>query len=246
MHALTQTQSRADRSRAKLRAALAEQMMDLRDALGKHGETGREAAKQGTASMIAFVMEYTRESLVQAFQKLARAYDRFLKEWHTQHLTESIQLLEIIQSTLPQAHAALRAEALTLRNYHRLLLEQLAHTSDHICGYGLPALERTVELLDHLSIQFEPFNWRFCLAIEQDGVLPVGISGTVMTLSKYRERQLQAALERDFYSDVERLVCDPAYLELLAKLQELCNGASERQKAALTIWRDHGASSESD
>jgi hypothetical protein len=105
-----------------------------------------------------------------------------------------------------------------------------------------------VELLDHFSIQFQPLaNWRFCLTIEEDGVLRAGHAGKAMTFhNKYRECQLRAALERDFRSDLERFVCDPAYLKLLAQLETLCNGASERQAAALTIWRDHAAGPEFD
>ncbi len=248
MHALTQAKFLADGSQPDFDAAMAKQIGDLQTALWNHAQTGRKAAEQGTESVTAFVMEYTREPLVQAFRKLALAYDKFYREWQLQHLTESIQLLEVIQHSLPQAHAALRAETLTLRDYHRLLREQLSHPSGWTGEYGLSALERTVELLDHFSIQFEPLgNWRFSLTIEEDGVLCAGDVGRAMTFSnKYRESQLRAALERDFRSDLERFVCDPAYLKLLAQLKTLCNGASERQAAALTIWRDHAACPESD
>ena len=247
MQALTQVQSRADQSHANLHAALEEQLVDLHSALWKHAQTGREAAKQGTASMTAFVMDYTRKPLVRAFQTLARAYEQFLREWHTQHLSESIQLLEVVQSTLPQAHGDLRAEALTLRDYHRLLCQQLSEPGRRLGLYGLPALDRTVELLNHQNIQIEAIQeWDFCLTIDEDGVLPVGVSGTVMTLSKYRDRQLRVALEQNFRADVKRIVSDPAYLKLLKNLKALCNGASERQTSALTIWRDHAASPDSD
>lgn len=247
MQALTQAQSRADQSQADLHTALAERLADLHSALWKHAQTAREATKQGSTSMTAFVMDYTREPLVQTFQALAHAYEQFFRERHTQHLSESIQLLDVVQSTLPQEHADLRAEALTLRDYIQLLYRQLSEPDQRLGRYGLPALDRTVELLDHLSIQFGAFqDWRICLTIDEDRVLPVGISGTVMTLSKYRERQLRAALEQDFRADMERFVCDPAYLKLLVQLKSLCNGASERQTTALTIWRDHAASPDPD
>ncbi|MEA3640136.1 MAG: dynamin family protein [Lamprobacter sp.] len=247
MQALTQAQARADQSLADVHAALAEPLEDLHSALWKHAQTGREAAKQGTPSMTAFVMDYTREPVVRAFQALASAYKQFIREWQAQQLSESIQLLEVVQGALPQAHADLRAEALTLRDYHRLLWQRLSESDRRLGWYGLPALDRTVEVLDHISIQFEAIQeWRFCLTIDEDDVLPVGISGTVMTLTKYRERQLRAALEQDFRAEVERIVCDPAYLNLLANLKALCNGASERQTAALTLWRDHAASPDSD
>jgi small GTP-binding protein len=248
MHAWTRTKSLADGSQADFDAAMATRIRDLLTALSNHVQTARQAAEQGTESVTAFVMEYTRDPLVQAFRKLACAYDEFFREWQIQHLTESVQLLEVIQHSLPQAHGALRAETLTLRDYHRLLREQLAHAGGRTSEYGLSALERTVELLEHISIQFEPpGHWCFCLTLEQDGVLPVGVNGAAMTLSnKYRERQLRAALDLDFRSDLERFVCDPAYLRLLAQLKDLCNGASERLATALTIWRDHAAGPESD
>jgi len=246
MEAWTHAQSRADQSQSELHATLAEQVADLHSALWKHAETAREAAKQGTASTTSFVMEYTREPLVQALQTLIHAYARFLREWYAGHLAASIQLLDVVQSTLPEAHAKLRDEAITLRDYHRLMHEQLLSRRSHAVRWGLSALEQTVELLDHFSIQFEPFNWRFCLTLEQDGALPVGTSGTLITSPKYCERQLRAALDRDFRSDIERLVCDPAYLNLLAKLKTLSEGASGRQTAALKIWREHAAIPESD
>ncbi len=246
MHALSQSQSLADKSEPDLQKELKEQIADLHSALWKHAETVRKAAKQGTASTTSFVMDYTRAPVVRALQSAACAYARFVRKWHTQHLTESIELLEAIQGALPEAHVNLRAQAVTLRDYHHLVHEQLISPRGHFVPFGLPALERTVELLDHVCIQFEPFDWRLCLSIEQDGVLQVGVPGTVMTLSEYCERQLQEALKRDFRSDIERLVRDPSCLNVLAELKALCNGANERHAEALAIWRDHAAIPESE
>ena len=177
---------------------------------------------------------------------MARAYDEFLGEWQIQHLSESIQLLDVIQWTLPGAHATLRAEAMALRDYDRLLRERLFRPTGRIDGYRLPALERTAELLDHLGVQFEPFNWRFSLSIEEDGVSPERISERFLSLAKYRQLQLQIALERDFRADLERIVRDPASLGLLAQLKVLCDGTGERLTIALKIWSDHATGPEVD
>jgi hypothetical protein len=184
-------------------------------------------------------MEYSRDPLVQAFRELARAYDEFLGEWQIQHLSESIQLLDVIQGTLPGAHATLRSEAVALRDYDRLLREQLFRPSGRIGGYRLPALERSVELLDHLGVQFEPFNWRFSLSIAEDGVSTERIAARFLSLANYRPLQLQTAVYRDFRADLERFVRDPACLGLLTQLKAVCDGTGERLTLALKIWSDH-------
>ena len=246
LHALTRVRSLADRCQADLNRALSQQLTALDRALIQHGQIARQAAEQGIESVTTFVMEYTRDPLVQAFRELARAYDEFLGEWQIQHLSESIQLLDAVQRTMPGAHTALLAEALALRDYYRLLREQLFRSIGRIGGYRLPALEGTVEQLDHLGVQFQTFDWRFSLNIEQDGALPAGISGSMLPVGKYRSLQLQTALERDFLADLERLVRDPACLGLLAQLKALCDGTGERLTTALKIWSDHATGPEAD
>lgn len=246
LHALTRAKSLADRCQADLSEALEQDIRALQRALLQHGKDGRQAARYGIKSVTTFVMEYTRAPLVKAFRDLARTYDEFLAEWKIQHLTESIQLLEAIYGTLPAAHAPLRAETLALLDYERMLRDRLFRPIGRIGGYRLPALERTVEMLDHLGVQFESLDWRFSSSIEQDGVLPARVSGPELTLGGYPRLQLQMALETDFCSDLERIVREPVCLDLLAHLKSLCHGTVERLTAALNIWSDHATGSEAD
>ncbi|WP_325292455.1 dynamin family protein [Thiocapsa sp.] len=241
LHALTDVEDLAVRHLGALHAALATRIMVLNDALWHHGADGRQTLQLGIASVNSFVMEYTRAPLVAAFHALACVYDECLADWRIEHLTESIGLLDVVQGTLPAEQAALRTDVLALRDYDRLLRGRLIDASDRISDLSLPALERTVELLGHLGVQFDAFDWRFSLSIDEDKVLPVGVSGTVPSLSKYRQQQLQAALERDFRLDLERIAREPCCVGLLARLTDLHQGTGERLTKAHQIWSDHDA-----
>ena len=105
-------------------------------------------------SVNTFVMDYTRGRLIQAVRDLALAYDAFLTELQVRHLTDTMVLLDVVQETLPSEHAGLRAEVGVVRDYYRLLRGHLFDAVHRISGYSLPALERTVDLLDHLGVQF--------------------------------------------------------------------------------------------
>jgi ribosome biogenesis GTPase A len=246
LHALTRVKALADHCQAALDAALEPLIEALDEALLAHAETGRQTAAQGIESVTSFVMDYTRGPLVQAFRDLARTYDEFLTDWQVQHLTGSIVLLDAIQRTLPREHAALRAEAVALRDYANLRRARLFEPGYRISGYCLPALSRTADMLDHLYVQFAPFKWSFSMDIEQDGVLPVGTLGTDLTPYLYRHLQINTALARDFRCDLERLVRDPAVLGLLAQLKALCHGTGERLAAAQQHWNEHAICPDAD
>ncbi len=241
LHALTDVEALVVRHLGELHEALAPQMTGLHDALCQQRAEGRQALHVGIASLNSFVMEYTRAPLVAAFHALACAYDEYLADRWIKHLTESIGLLDVVQGTLPAEQAALRADVLALRDYDRLLLRRLIDASDCISDYSLSGLERTVELLGHLGVQFEAFDWRFSLGIDEDKVLSIADSGTVPSLSKYRQQQLQVALERDFRLDLERIAREPCCVGLLAQLTHLHLGTGERLTEAQQIWSDHDA-----
>lgn len=246
LHALTDVEALAAQCLGELHAALAPQMTALDNALCQHGADGRQAMQMGIASVNSFVMECTRASLVAAFHALACAYDEYLADRWIKHLTESIGLLDVVQGTLPAEQAALRADVLALRDYDRLLRRRLTDASDCISDHSLPALERTVELLDHLGVQFKAFDWGFSLSIDEDKVLSIADSGTVPSLSKYRQQQLQEALERDFRLDLERIAREPCCFGLLAQLTHLHLGTGERLTKAQKIWSDHDATGPDD
>jgi ribosome biogenesis GTPase A len=239
--ALTDVEALAARHLGELHAALRTQIHALYKALIQFGADGRQALQFGIASLNSFVMEYSRAPLIAAFDALARAYEACLTDWRIKHLTESIRLFDVVQGTLPVEQATLRADVLALRDYDRLLLRRLTNTSDRISDHGLPALERTVELLGHLGIQFGTFEWGFSLSIDEDQVLPAEVSGTKPTLSKYRQGQLQAALDRDFRQDLERIAREPCCVGLLAQLADLHRGTGQRLTKAQQIWSDHDA-----
>ena len=236
LRALTDVEALAVRHLGELHAALEPQMTALDDALIQHGADGRQAMQMGIASVNSFVMEYTRAPLVAAFHALACAYDKYLGDRWIKHLTDSIGLLDVVQGTLPAEQAALRADVLALRDYDRLLRGRLIDADDCISDHSLPALERTVELLDHLVVQFKAFDWGFSLTIDEDKVLSVADSGTVPSLSKYRQQQLHAALERDFRLDLERIAREPCCVGLLAQLTDLHQGTGARLTKAQQIW----------
>ncbi|RKT45844.1 dynamin family protein [Thiocapsa rosea] len=241
LQALTDVEALAVRRLGDLHTALAPQIRALDDALRQHGADGRQALPMGIASVNSFFMEYTRAPLVAAFHALACFYEECLAKWRIQHLTESIRLLDVVQGTLPAEQAALRADVLALRDYDRLLLRRLIDASNRISDHSLSGLERTVELLDHLGVQFEAVDWRFSLSIDEDKVLSVGDSGTVGTLPKYRQQQLREALERDFRLDLERIAREPCCVGLLAQLADLHRGTGERLTKAQQIWSNHDA-----
>ncbi|WP_282755486.1 dynamin family protein [Desulfuromonas thiophila] len=243
MQLLTQAQDRAAQSQEELYLFLREQLVNLHGALQEHAHIGQDAAKLRLAAVTAFFLEYTRAPLVEKFQELTGAYYKFLHAWHTRHLNELIHILDVLQDTLPQTHVALRAKVTTLRDYKRLLHEELAGPNHDSSWQGLPALEQTIELLDHLSVMQ---HWPVRLTIDADKALDAGLPGTLMKSSMFCEGQLSAALELDFQTDIKRLICDPAILALLAELKALCSGASDRQTDALTIWRNHAACPEFD
>ena len=246
LQALTRAKSLADQCLPDLDAEVGDGIRELQRAILKHGQTGRSAAGMGIASVTTFVLDCAREPLVQAYRALARDYDELLADWQIQHLTESIRLLDVVAGTLPAAYPTLRADVLALRTYYALLRERRFQPVGRVYGYRLPALERTTEMLGHLGVQAEELDWRFSLHVEQDGVLPMGISGTKPTLAKYRNEQLQLALERDFRSDLERSVRDPVFIDLLRQLDSLCHGAGKRLAAALKISYDHATSTDTD
>jgi len=239
LKALTRVKTLADACADELTAALQPQVRELADALVKHGQDGQLSYAQEIRSVNAFVMEYTCGRLSKAVRDLTLAYDEFLTELQVRHLTDTMVLLDVVQRTLPCEHANLRAEVGMVRDYYRLLREHLFDAVHRISGYSLPALDRTVDLLDHLGVQFKPFDWCFSLSIEADGVLPVGERGPVLTLATYRGLQLQTALVRDFQRDLERIVRDPACLGALNQLQDLCDGTGKRLASASDIWSSH-------
>jgi hypothetical protein len=131
-------------------------------------------------------------------------------------------------------------------DYCRLLRGHLFDDGHRISEYSLPALERAVDLLDHLGVQFKPFDWCFSLSIEADGVLPLGRDGPVPTLAAYRPLQLQQALARDFRRDLEDIVRAPALLGPIEQLQDLCAGTGKRLASASDIWSSHATDLEAD
>lgn len=241
LQALTDVEALAARRLGELHAALETQIHALYKALIQFGADGRRALELGIASVNSFFMEYSRAPLVAAFDALARAYEACLTDRRIERLTESIRLFDVVQATLPAEQATLRADVLALRDYDRLLLRRLTDASDRISEHGLPALERTVELLGHLGIQFGAFEWGFSLSIDEDKVLPAEVFGTKPTLSKYRQGQLEEALERDFRQDLERIAREPCRVGLLAQLADLHRGTCQRLTKAQQIWSDHDA-----
>jgi ribosome biogenesis GTPase A len=241
LQALTDVEALAARRLGELHAALETQIHALYKALIQFGADGRRALELGIASVNSFFMEYSRAPLVAAFDALARAYEACLTDRRIEHLTESIRLFDVVQATLPAEQATLRADVLALRDYDRLLLRRLTDASDRISEHGLPALERTVELLGHLGIQFGAFEWGFSLSVDEDKVLPAEVFGTKPTLSKYRQGQLEEALDRDFRQDLERIAREPCRVGLLAQLADLHRGTCQRLTKAQQIWSDHDA-----
>lgn len=239
--ALTNVESLATRRLGELHAALETRISALHKALLQFGVDGCRVKDLGIASVNAFVMEYSRAPLVAAFDALARAYEACLTDWRIEHLTESIRLFDVVQATLPAEQAALRADVVALREYDRLLLRRLTEAGDRISDQSLPALERTVELLGHLGVQFGNFDWGFSLSIDEDQVLPAEATGTKPSQPNYRQRQLHAALERDYRQDLERIAREPCRVGLLAQLADLHRGTGQRLTKAQQIWSDHDA-----
>ncbi len=246
LQALARVDALADACEDELTEALLPQVRELVDALVKHGQDGQLSSAQGIRSVNSFVMEYTSGGLIRAVGDLALAYDEFLTALQVSHLTDMVVLLDVVQGTLPREHADLGAEVGVVRDYYRLLREQLFDAVQRIGGYSLPALELTVDLLDHVGVQFKPFDWCFSLSIEADGVLSVEGSGPTLTLAVYRRLQLQTALARDFRRDLERIVRDPACLGPLKQLQDLCDGTGKRLASASDIWRSHETALDAD
>lgn len=246
LKALTRVKTLADACADELTAALQPQVQELAAALVEHGQDGQLSSAQAIRSVNAFVMEYTSGRLSKAVRDLTHAYDEFLTELQVRHLTDTMVLLDVVQRTLPREHAELRAEVGVVRDYYRLLREYLFDAVHRISGYSLPALERTVDLLDHLGVQFKRFDWCFSLSIEKDGMLRVGPDGPVLTLADYRLLQLQTALARDFQRDLGRIVRDPACLGPLKQLQDLCDGTGKRLASASDIWSSHATPLETD
>ncbi len=213
----------------------------LEMALLRHGNRCMQVAQFGIASVTNLAMEYTREPLVKAFEALSRVYSEWLVKWQVDYLKDSAGLLDVIQAILPREYESLRAEVRILRDQRRLLHEQLPQIVNGVGAYSLPALERTVELLDHLEIQFASINWKFSLSIDEERVLPLDATGASLNLFDYRRRQLQAALERDFQVELDRIAREPVCIGLLAQLTNLCQGTGERLTKARQIWSDHHA-----
>lgn len=219
--------------------ALRLQVMILDGRLSQHSSVAKEWANKGIPSMTAFVMDYTREPLFDAFVELSWAYEKHINAWRIQYLTETIAVLEKIYGILPRSQDALRAEALTLVNYYRLLQSRLSKKADVGGEFSLPALDCTSELFNHLLVKYASIDVPCSFTVEQDGVLPAGTQAEALSSKDYRLGRLLSALERDFLADIGRFTRDPAYLGLVEALEELSDGASERLTHALGIWSEH-------
>lgn len=239
---LTDASNLADRCLDDLNdEAITPHLSDLEWALSQHGAQGRQAAKLNIESVTTFAMEYTRAPLVSAFEALTQIYGDWLLKWQVDYLKNVIALLKVIQAILPREHGSLSAEVLTLREHRRLLLERLSQSANRSRVCSLPALDRTVELLAHLQVQFESITWQFSLRVEEEGVLQPDSPGASLVFPEYCRRQLLAALKRDFQTDLEHIVREPACLGLLEHLTNLCQGMGERLTQARQIWSNHDA-----
>lgn len=132
----------------------------------------------------------------------------------------------------------LRSEVETLLAYHRLQLDAATESGGAASGVGLPAVERTAEMPDHLKVQFQSIDWCFTAQVVESGVLEIDEVGKPLKLDSYQRLQVETALLRDWEADAVRLCGDPALVRLVKRLGDLSRGTDQRLKLANTLWSD--------
>ena len=235
----------------RVESIVAARREELVDGLREHISKLDDAVKQrcldakaystGITALSAFAMECTRGSMDCCIRALNDAYAESLADLQREHLAELTARLDKLCGLVPPERRDLRREVKTLLDYYQLRLRR-ASTLERPQGHGiLPALERAVEILDHVGIRFGPFSWTFTTQVVEEGVLSIGQVGRDLTIGLYRRLQLEAALLRDFEQDVERYCGDPALIALMLEIGAFCDSAEQRLCEANNLWGDIGA-----
>lgn len=221
-----------------LAKALEPQVTNLLSAIETHGSGARPSTGNRIPSLTTFVMEYTRGNLDQSLRSLAEAFEHELAAIRRRHLIDVTPQLDAVLGLIPAEREELRGEVETLLAYHRLRLDVAAESGGAVSEPGLPAVERTVEMLDHLGVQFQSIDWCFTAQVVELGVLEISQVGEPLKLDSYRRLQVETALLRDWEADAVRVCGDPALVRLVKRLGDLSRGTDQRLKTAETLWSD--------
>lgn len=225
-------------NRNGLAKALEPQVTNLLSAIKSHGDGARPRTANRIQSLTTFVMEYTRGDLDRSLGSLADAFEHEIAAIRRRHLSEVAAELSRVLGLIQVEREELRSEVETLLAYHRLQLDAATESGGAASGVGLPAVERTAEMLDHLKVQFQSIDWCFTAQVVESGVLEIDEVGKPLKLDSYQRLQVETALLRDWEADAVRLCGDPALVRLVKRLGDLSRGTDQRLKLANTLWSD--------
>ena len=199
----------------------------------------RECAEEGLESITSFTMEFSRKGIHDAFQDVRAEYQLRLSSWRVQRLKNFIDVLSDMASVCGPDLAKLRHDSNAVLAYFREVLRYMERVPGCEGTRALPALQRAVDLLDHMEIQINSERLPFLIELCRENVLRGKDVGMGAAREAYRGAQLTLAMESDFLDDQERFLRDPAIQSLLRQLEDALSVKGQRLAEARKIWSDY-------
>ncbi|MBF0220197.1 MAG: dynamin family protein [Gammaproteobacteria bacterium] len=182
-------------------------------------------------SLNAFTMACTQSGLDAALEHTQRAYQSFFAQWQCNWLSQLRERLDTMDGLIPESEQTLKALISKIRSWLSLISTDSFKPDQ---TYNLPALRQSVEMLDHLGIQFGAIKWKFTDVLS-DGVLGIFMQGTDFDLKRYRESMFNQALSADWKHDMASLAATPLLSKLTQAMEQHCTSRTQFLAVAMDI-----------